>query len=68
MKCRTVSGLLRAIQQGKEATLSVFSYNERGTWGEAEGVITLNRGEGRYCMISTECFKKIQNNLMIIKC
>lgn len=70
-KCRTVSGLLNAIQRHQPATLRVYSYGVQdqeflGAWAVCGEAVTLNLGDGRFATISKQTFNRIKDKLSIL--
>lgn len=69
--CRTVNGILRAIDENIPATLKVYataSGMDTGIWGMSEGSVILNLGGGRYSHCSKEEYEKIKGRLTILPC
>ncbi|MGI6225697.1 MAG: hypothetical protein ACOYJ1_05505 [Peptococcales bacterium] len=58
---RTVKGLQRAIERGKEATLKVYDIMPNSF---AEGGAYLNLGEGRYAGVGAETWKQIRQQIV----
>ena len=56
--CRTINGLLHAIEKDEAAILKIWEkpYRSGETW-------VLNRGENRYCMISDATYQKVKHHL-----
>jgi len=67
-ECRTVSGLLDNINRNRKAKLHVYSNNGTPIWANRSGVVTLNLGGGNFSQISENTYRKIKNDLVVIKC
>ena len=70
-RCRTLSGLQKAISRGEHVILRVYAGNAPGStpgaWAISEGRITLNLGGGRYAICSKREYDCIKGHLEILQ-
>lgn len=69
-KCRSLSGLLKAIERHEAATLLVYAGTTNqalpGTWAACGDAITLNLGNGRYAQISKKTYERVKDRLTVL--
>ena len=68
--CKTVSGLVKALKNGENATLKVWGFSGNKAWGNIEEgkSVYLNLGNGRYSYCSWEDWMLIEPHLTQVNC